>query len=102
MRVTVQPELAGVSFAARLARFGDSTAIRTKNQSVSYRELARRVEDMIRAFGPARRLIALEAENSVPSLVAYLAAMSSGHPLLILPTGGGTAAEMLVAAYDPD
>lgn len=102
MRVTVQPELAGVSLAAQLARFGDSTAIRTKNQSVSYRELARRVEDITRAFGPARRLIALEAENSLPSLVAYLAALSSGNPLLILPTGGGTATEMLVAAYDPD
>ena len=102
MRVTVQPELAGVSFAAKLARFGDNTAIRTKNQSVSYLELARRVEDMARAFGPARRLIALEAGNSLPSLVAYLAALSSGNPLLILPTGGGTAADMLVAAYDPD
>jgi acyl-CoA synthetase (AMP-forming)/AMP-acid ligase II len=100
--VTVQPELAGVSFAAKLARFGDSTAVRTTNQTVSYRELAGRVEDMIRAFGPARRLVALEAENSLQSLVVYLAALSSGNPLLILPTGGGTAAEMLVAAYDPD
>lgn len=100
--MTVQPELAGVSFAATLAGFGDRTAIRTKNQSVSYGELARRVEDMARTFGPARRLIALEAGNSLPSLVAYLAALSSGNPLLILPAAGGTAAEALVAAYDPD
>lgn len=100
--MTVQPELAGVWFAAKLAGFGGRPAIRTKNQSVSYGELARRVEDMARTFGPARRLVALEAENSLPSLVAYLAALSSGNPLLILPTGGGTAAEALVAAYDPD
>jgi len=100
--VTVQPELAGVSFAAKLAGFGDRPAITTKDQSVSYGELARRVEDMGRAFGPGRRLIALEAENSLPSLVAYLAALSSGNPLLILPAGGGTAAETLVAVYDPD
>ncbi|MFF1253751.1 AMP-binding protein [Pseudarthrobacter sp. NPDC058329] len=100
--MTVQPELAGVSFAADLAGFGDRIAIRTKNQSVSYGELARRVEDMARTFGPARRLIALEAENSLPSLVVYLAALSSGNPLLILPTGGGTAAQTLLAAYDPD
>ena len=78
--VTIQPELAGVSFAAQLAGFGDRTAIRTKDESVSYRELARRVEDMARTFGPARRLIALEAENSLPSLVVYLAALSSGNP----------------------
>lgn len=100
--VTVQPELAGVSFAAHLAGHGDRTAIRTKNHSVSYGELGRRVEDMARSFGPARRLIALEAENSLPSLVVYLAALSSGNPLLILPTTGGTAAETLIAAYDPD
>lgn len=100
--VTVQPELAGVSFAAQLAGFGDRTAIRTKDESVSYHELARRVEDMARTFGPARRLIALEAENSLPSLVVYLAALSSGNPMLILPTGGGMASERLVAAYDPD
>ncbi|MFB9653432.1 AMP-binding protein [Pseudarthrobacter sp. NPDC092184] len=100
--MTVQPELAGVSFAAQLAGFGDRTAIRTKNHSVSYGELGRRVDDMARSFGPARRLIALEAENTLPSLVVYLAALSSGNPLLILPTGGGTAAEALVAAYDPD
>lgn len=100
--MTAQPELAGVSFAAKLAGFGGRPAIRTKNQSVSYGELARRVEDMARTFGPARRLIALEAENSLPSLVAYLAALSSGNPLLILRPGGGTAAETLVAAYDPD
>ncbi len=100
--MTVQPELAGVSFAAQLAGFGERTAIRTKNQSVSYRELARRVDNMASVLGPARRLIALEAENSLPCLVVYLAALSTGNPLLILPSGGGTAAESLVAAYDPD
>lgn len=100
--MTVQPELAGVSFAAHLAGFRDRTAIRTRNQSVSYGELGRRVEDMARSFGPARRLIALEAENSLPSLVVYLAALSSGNPLLVLPTAGGTAAEALIASYDPD
>lgn len=100
--VDVQPDLAGVSFAAKLAGFGDRPAIRTKDQSVSYSELARRVEDTTRTFGPGRRLIALEAENSLPSLVVYMAALSSGNPLLILPTGGGTATETLVAAYDPD
>ncbi len=100
--VTVQPELAGVSFAATLAGFGDRAAIRTKNRTVSYRELAGLVDDMTHSLGAARRLIALEAENSLPALVVYLAALSSGHPLLILPTGGGRGTETLIAAYDPD
>jgi acyl-CoA synthetase (AMP-forming)/AMP-acid ligase II len=100
--VTTYTELAGVSFAAQLARFGDRTAVSTNEETLSYRELARRVEDVARSFGPHRRLVALEAENTLPSLVAYLAALQSGNPLLILPAGGGSAGEALVAAYDPD
>lgn len=100
--MTIYTELAGVSFAAQLARFADRTAVSTKTGPVSYRELARRVEDVARSFGPHRRLVALEAENTLPSLVAYLAALSSGNPLLILPLGGGPAGEALIAAYDPD
>ncbi|MFJ5956996.1 AMP-binding protein [Paenarthrobacter sp. NPDC092416] len=100
--MTIQPDLAGISFAANLATFGDRTAIRVNHRSVSYRELARRVEDMALSFGPARRLIALEAENTLSSLTVYLAAFASGHPLLILPTGGGHAVEALISAYDPD
>ncbi|MCW3768754.1 non-ribosomal peptide synthetase [Paenarthrobacter sp. PAE-2] len=34
--------------------------------------------------------------------MVYLAALSSGNPLLILPAAGGTAAATLIAAYDPD
>ncbi|MDQ0922252.1 acyl-CoA synthetase (AMP-forming)/AMP-acid ligase II [Pseudarthrobacter sp. W1I19] len=99
--MTLQTELAGVSFAATLARFGDRTAVSTNTGPLTYRELARRVEDMVHSFGEGRRLVALEAENSLPSLVAYLAALASGNPLLILPSGGA-AADALIAAYNPD
>ncbi|CAI3794371.1 AMP-binding protein [Pseudarthrobacter sp. MM222] len=98
----IEPTLAGVSFAAGLAAFGGRTAVRVDGGSVTYRELADQVDATARAFGPVRRLVALEADNSLPSLVVYLAALSSGHPLLILPAGGGQASESLVAAYDPD
>lgn len=99
--MTLETKLAGVPFAANLARFGDRPAISTGTESVSYRELALRVEGAAQSFGPGRRLIALEAGNSLPALISYLAALSSGNPLLILPAGG-TAAEALVDAYDPD
>lgn len=99
--MTLETKLAGVPFAADLARFGDRTAVSTPGQSLSYRELARQVEDLARSFGPGRRLVALEAGNTLPALVAYLAALSSGNPLLILPNGGA-AADTLLAAYDPD
>lgn len=99
--MTTETKLAGVPFAADLARFGDRQAVSAHGRSLSYRELARQVEDMVRAFGPGRRLIALEAGNTLPALVSYLAALSSGNPLLILPAGDSAAAA-LVAAYDPD
>ncbi|MGP4032897.1 AMP-binding protein [Pseudarthrobacter sp. 1C304] len=99
--MTIEPVLTGVSFAAGLAAFGDRTAVRVDGEAVSYCELADRVDTAARSLGTVRRLVALEADNSLPSLVVYLAALSSGHPLLILPTGG-RAAESLVAAYDPD
>ncbi|MFC8040888.1 AMP-binding protein [Paenarthrobacter sp. NPDC057355] len=100
--MSIQPDLAGVAFAARLASFGERPAVRLPGQTVTYAQLAARVEEMARSFGDGRRLIALEAENTLPSLTVYLAALASGQPLLILPSGGGQAAESLVAAYDPD
>lgn len=100
--MTIEPSLAGVSFVAGLASFGDRTAVHVDGGPVSYRELAEQVDSAARSLGAVRRLVALEADNSLPSLVVYLAALSSGHPLLILPSGGGQASEALVAAYDPD
>lgn len=100
--MTIQPELATVSFAADLARFGDRAAIHVDGGTLSYRDLADRVDSVARSLGTVRRLVALEAENTLSSLVAYLAALAAGHPLLILPPGRGEAAEGLIAAYDPD
>jgi acyl-CoA synthetase (AMP-forming)/AMP-acid ligase II len=100
--VTIEPILAGVSFAAGLAAFGDRTAVHVDGESVTYGELADRVDAAARSLGTERRLVALEADNSLASLVVYLAALSSGHPLLILPAGGGRASQSLVSAYDPD
>lgn len=97
--MTTQTELAGVSFAADLARFGDRTAVHVDNGSLSYRELSDRVETVARSLGAVPRLVAMEAENTLTSLVAYLAALATGHPLLILPPGKG---EALIEAYDPD
>lgn len=55
-----------------------------------------------RRLGTERRLVALAASNDVDSLVAYLAALASGHPLILLPEDKPTALAPLAAAYDPD
>lgn len=91
-----------VPFAADLASYGDRPAIFTDTRTLSYRELAERVDDLAARLGAERRLVALAAANDVDSLVAYLAALVGGHPLILLPEDKPAALESLIAAYDPD
>jgi hypothetical protein len=46
--------------------------------------------------------VALEADRSRASLELYLAALSGGHALLVLPAGHGHGAEEIRSRYDPD
>ena len=91
-----------VPFAADLASYGDRPAILTDTLALTYRELAERVDEMAVRLGTERRLVALAAANDLESLVAYLAALVGGHPLILLPEDKPAALESLVAAYDPD
>ncbi|WP_083266432.1 AMP-binding protein [Arthrobacter sp. U41] len=100
--MTTQLDFLRVPFAADLASHGDSPAILTDNVAVTYRELAERVDDLAVRLGTERRLVALTAANNLESLVAYLAALAGGHPLILLPEDKPAALESLVAAYDPD
>jgi acyl-coenzyme A synthetase/AMP-(fatty) acid ligase len=100
--VTTQLDFARVPFAADLAGHGDRPAIQTENFTLTYRELAGRVAALALRLGTQRRLVALAAANDVDSLVAYLAALVGGHPLILLPEDKPAALESLVAAYDPD
>jgi acyl-coenzyme A synthetase/AMP-(fatty) acid ligase len=100
--VTTQLDFARVPFAADLAGHGDRPAIQTENFTLTYRELAGRVDALALRLGTERRLVALAAANDVDSLVAYLAALVGGHPLILLPEDKPAALESLVAAYDPD
>ncbi len=91
-----------VPFAADLASYGDRPAILTDTLALSYRELAERVDELAARLGTERRLVALAAANDVESLVAYLAALAGGHPLILLPEDKPAALDSLIAAYDPD
>ncbi|MCQ6271879.1 hypothetical protein M8J71_15485 [Pseudarthrobacter sp. R1] len=100
--MTLPLEIAGVAFAAGLARHGDRPAILTGSRAVTYSEVAGRVQDLAHRLGSCRRLVVLAADNSIDALVAYLAALSGGHPLLLAPADKPTALDPLVAANDPD
>lgn len=69
---------------------------------ISYAELAERVEAFAARLGEARRLVLLAGQNTVDTVVAYLAALAAGHPVLLAPGEQPAALDALVAAYDPD
>lgn len=93
---------ATVSFADRLDRHGDRIAVITADETITYAELEDRVRSVAAQLGRARRLVLLEARNAAAPLVAYLAALRGGHPVLLVPGDSPEAREALAAAYDPD
>ncbi|GAB2817225.1 AMP-binding protein [Lentzea nigeriaca] len=89
-----------VSFASDLSAHGDRAAlISPGGAQLSYRELDDRVAQVAGVLGDERRLVLLAATNDVDSVVAYLAALRGGHPVLL---AGAEHVETLTAAYDPD
>ncbi|MEV0642047.1 AMP-binding protein [Streptomyces sp. NPDC050619] len=89
-------------FAQDLAAYGDRTALFTPQGEVSYRALAERVAATAERLGPARRLVLLAGANRADALVVHLAALSAGHPVLLVPGDGAGTIDALSAAYNPD
>lgn len=85
-----------------LARHGDQTAVVTADGQLTYRDLDALVDAMVERLGPTRRLIVLCGANDTDTLVAYLAALRGGHPLIF--TGGADDGRVrdITDAYDPD
>ncbi|HEX5994011.1 MAG TPA: AMP-binding protein [Jiangellales bacterium] len=129
MSVETVPDTAAVPFAAALEEFGDRPALITADaggtvsggMTVSYRELARRADEIGERLGSARvvraarderddgsgrrrsvrRLVLVAAANDVDTVVGYLAALRYGHPVLLVPRDAD-AIEAMTRAYAPD
>lgn len=87
-------------FAADLETNGDRVAIVDHDGTeLSYAQLARRADLVAEEMGRGRRLVLLAAENELDSVVAYLAALRAGNPLLVAPPA---AFDDMVRQYDPD
>ncbi|MGW0824125.1 AMP-binding protein [Streptomyces sp. NPDC002845] len=93
---------AGVPFARALAAYGDRTALITPDGELTYRRLAERVADTAERLGPGRRLLLLAGANRTDALVVHLAALSAGHPVLLVPGDSDSTIDALAGAYDPD
>ncbi|WP_444633051.1 AMP-binding protein [Cupriavidus oxalaticus] len=73
-------------FAARLQSYGDRTALVLEDgQSLTYAQLAQRADDVFAGpVVPPRALVAIECENAVASVAAYLGALRNGYPALLV------------------
>ncbi|MEV4788282.1 AMP-binding protein [Streptomyces tuirus] len=89
-------------FARELAAYGDRTALITPQGQLSYRDLADRVAVTAERLGPARRLVLLAGANRADALVTHLAALSAGHPVLLVPGDSESTIRSLAEAYAPD
>ncbi|WAU78739.1 AMP-binding protein [Streptomyces sp. Qhu-G9] len=91
-----------VPFARGLAAYGDRVALITPTGQLSYRELAERVAATAERLGPVRRLVLLAGANQTDALITYLAALSAGHPVLLVPGDNESTLRSLTDAYSPD
>jgi len=93
----------GVGFADGLGRHGDHPALVDHDgRAVGYAELADRVDELAERLGPVRRLVVVEAENRVESIVAYLACLRGGHPVMMSSAAGSGRAAAGLRTFDPD
>ena len=91
-----------VPFACDLSAFGDRVALVSTESEMTYAELAERVEACTRRLGTHRRLVLLAGANTVDAVVAYLAALAGGHPLILAPGDHEDGFDSLITTYDPD
>lgn len=86
----------GVPFVDALRRHGARPALLAGDRALTYAELADRVDEAAAALGAERRLVVHGATNDVDSVVAYLAALRAGHPIVLAEPGR---VDDLVARY---
>ena len=87
---------------ADLRRWGARPALITTGDSLTYAELADRVESMLWPAEDGRRLVLVPGANTLETFVAYVSAIANGHVVLLVPGDGPAGPEALIEAYDPD
>ena len=89
-------------FVARIASFGDRAAFLARGEVVTYTELASRIAARKAELGTTRRLVLVAGTNEIEPIITYLAALSAGHPVILVPGDNPRNLAAVEAAYDPD
>jgi acyl-CoA synthetase (AMP-forming)/AMP-acid ligase II len=87
---------------------GDRPALISEQESLSYSSLVQRIERFaqgLRARLPEslpRPLVLLEAANELDSIVAYLACLRAGWPVILVAEGQGSPTSAIASTYAPN
>lgn len=87
---------------------GDRPALITERESLSYSGLVERVERYAQGLrarlpeGLSRPLVLLEASNELESIVAYLACLRAGWPVILVAEGQSAPTSRIASTYQPN
>ena len=90
------------ALSRQLASFGSQPALISGDERVSYTQLAARVGESAAGYGSGRRLVMIAGSHEIACYVAYLAALSAGHVVLLVPPEDEHHLRAWVETYDPD
>lgn len=86
-----------------LRRFGDEVAlVDATGAVVTYRQLADRAAEFAAGLGAPRKLILLEVDNSIPSVVAFVGALGSGHVSILAGASADGGNSRIVREFAPN
>lgn len=89
-------------FYGQLSRFGASTALITREGSLTYEAMDRNARQIASNIGEVRRLIFLEAVNTREAICTYLACLIGRHPVLLFSPQDDAKISMLAGSYRPN
>ncbi|WP_160175121.1 AMP-binding protein, partial [Photobacterium sanctipauli] len=90
-------------FIDSLRKFGSNTAIVTdKGERLTYTELADEIDKFAQEIGDEAKLVVVEAKNEIQPLIAYLAALRGGHPVILLADGATDNSSQILDVFKPD
>lgn len=87
---------------ADLRRFGEAPALLTAGGTLSFSDVAERIDASREQLTTEQRLVLIGGANTVDAVLAYASAMAHGHTVMLVPTESPAHFDSLVAAYDPD
>ncbi len=84
-------------------KHADNIALVHNDERLTYAQLQQACDKACVEMGAHRQLIFLQAENSVASIIFYLAALRGGHCLMLLANSlNATALQLLIEKYQPN